>query len=424
MNNIIDFLKKNRDVSEYKINVRNKTSYELFFVKGLLETARHTETCDTEVTVYCVHDGCMGEAQFFVYPSTDTIELERLIDDAVKKAKLINNKLFSLPEKEIGEYEVESNFADFNVKDLANRIVSDVYSANTADNTSLNSVEIFINEYRDEIINSKGLHKKQHSFDAMVEAIPTYNGSVQSVELYEQYNFNSYDKDALVAEITSKLNEVTARYYAEKPDSIEACPVVINCRELSSLFRNIVYDLNYSSVYSRSNVFSKGDKIQKTILGDSITVNMKGSAKGCVASSAFDSDGVSLGEICVVEDGVALNYYGSNRYGQYLGEEPTGDLRCIDVAPGKSDISDIENSDHIEIVSMSGLQVDFYSDYIGGEVRLAYLHRSGTMLPVTGISVSGSLSDVLSTIRLSDKTTVYNGYTGPEKAALFNMKIF
>ena len=73
---------------------------------------------------------------------------------------------------------------------------------------------------------------------------------------------------------------------------------------------------------------------------------------------------------------------------------------------------------------MSGLQVDFYNDYIGGEVRLAYWHDGEKILPITGVSISGKLEDVLNKLRLSETTTVHNGYVGPEKAILSDMKIF
>ena len=45
-------------------------------------------------------------------------------------------------------------------------------------------------------------------------------------------------------------------------------------------------------------------------------------------------------------------------------------------------------------------------------------------IPVTGISITGSLKQVLSSIRLSCKEATFNGYCGPEKAILNNMKIF
>ena len=40
-------LRENPGVTDYKINVHRKKSYEMFFVKGKLETVRCTDTCDT-----------------------------------------------------------------------------------------------------------------------------------------------------------------------------------------------------------------------------------------------------------------------------------------------------------------------------------------------------------------------------------------
>ena len=148
---------------------------------------------------------------------------------------------------------------------------------------------------------------------------------------------------------------------------------------------------------------------------------MAGQAPGSVRSAKFDSDGLSLGSIRLVEDGKAVNYYGSNRFSQYLGEVPTGNLPCCLVDPGTAKTPE---GSWLEVLSMSGLQVDFYNDYIGGEVRLAYYHTAGKVIPVTGISISGKLSQVLAGIRLSGDVTTFGGYYGPDTAILGDMQIF
>ena len=83
MKTIIDMLRANSRVSDYKINLHRKESAELFFVKGKLETVRCTDTCDKEVTVYVRHDEFVGDARFFVYPSTTQDQLKSLIEEAV-----------------------------------------------------------------------------------------------------------------------------------------------------------------------------------------------------------------------------------------------------------------------------------------------------------------------------------------------------
>lgn len=420
MKTVMELLNANERVSGWKINVHQKESYELFFVKGKLETLRCTDTCDKEVTLYVDHGEYKGEAQFFVYPSTTSEQLKELINEAVAKALLINNQTYQLPEADTGNFAVDSNFADYAPADLAAAIAKDVFEANTVENASLNSVEIFINKHTETVLNSRGLNKTQVRYDAMVEAIPTYNGETQSVELYEQYNFGSYDSSAVRSEIAGKMAEVKARYEAHTPNYALNCDVVLNIQEVSELMRSIARDLNYASVYSHSNLFKKGDAVQKAPQGDVLNITAAGEAKGSIRNAKFDSDGLALNPICIVEGGKAVNYYGSNRYGQYLGETPTGSLPCLMVEGGSAEISGA----YLEVVSMSGLQVDFFNDYIGGEVRLAYYCDGETTTPVTGISISGKLSDVLNHIRLSGKTATFGGYHGPEQAVLKEMKIF
>lgn len=421
MNTVTELLRADSRVSGYKFNIHKKESFELFFVKGRLETVRSTDACDREVTVYVDHDGFRGDAQFFIYPSTTAEQLRALIDEAVGKALLIDNQAYELPEKQTGSYTVESNFADYAPGELAGLIAEAVFSANDIPNASLNSVEIFLNRHTETVVNSRGLDKTQVRYDAMVEAIPTYNGEKQSVELYQQYNFSTMDPEAIRAEIADKLAAVKARYEAVTPEQPLDCPVVLNRQELAELFGSIAQDLNYATVYAHANLFRKGQPIQKDPTGDPIGITMKGQISGSVRSARFDSDGLSLGSIRLVEDGQAVNYYGSNRYGQYLGETPTGSLPCLAADPGTAGTP---QGAYLEVISMSGLQVDLYNDYIGGEIRLAYYHQGGQVLPVTGISISGCLSQVLNTIRLSSDTAVYRGYQGPAQAILSQMKIF
>ena len=422
MKMILNALTANEKVSDFKVNVTDKESYELFFVKGKLETVRATDTCDKQVTVYADHGEFKGDSQFFVYPSTTEEELNTLIEKAVEKALIINNKTYTLPEDEAGCFEVTSNFQSCSLNRLAEIIAGCVFRANDLENADLNSVEVFVNRYTETVRNSRGIHKTQVRYDAMVEAIPTYNGQTQSVELYQQYNFSALDEETIEQEIREKLREVQARYEAVTPEFPLEGNVILNKLELSELFGNIAYDLNYGSQYAHASLFHKGDAIQENPTGDPITITMAGQLPGNIRSACFDGDGMTLTATTVVDKGIATAYYGANRFGQYMGEVPTGNLRCMKVAPGTAVIDGTTAG--LEVISMSGLQVDFYNDYIGGEVRLGYYRDGEKTVPVTGISITGSLKEVLSGIRLSEKTATHDGYMGPEKALLPGMKIF
>lgn len=424
MMKIIELLKKNEQVDEYKINLTQKESYELFFVKGKLETTRRTNTCDKEVTVYVKHGEFKGDSSFLVYPSTTDEELEMLITTAVEKALLIDNQTYELPEAGEGQFQVESNFAGHTLNDIAGVIADAVFKAEAEEGTALNSVEVFVKRNTITVVNSRGVDKTQVKYSAMVEAIPTFNGKEESVELYQQYNFSTLDEAVITAEIEEKLREVKARYEAKKPETVMEGTVILNKLELSELFATLAYDLNYGRVYSKSNVHKKGDLLQEELTGDAITITMQGEVAGNIASAKFDGDGMNLTDIKIIEEGKVINYFGSNRMGQYLGEKPTGSLSCITVDAGTACPKCLSKAPYLEVVSMSGLQVDAYNDYIGGEVRLAYYNDGTTITPVTGISITGSLSEVLSSIRLAKEVAVHDRYIGPKKAILSGMKVF
>ena len=84
---------------------------------------------------------------------------------------------------------------------------------------------------------------------------------------------------------------------------------------------------------------------------------------------------------------------------------------------------EVAKTPYIECVSLSGIQLDLYSDYIGGEIRLAYLCENGKKTPITGISMSGKLSEVLNSIRFSTEVISKDRLEGPKNALLVDMAI-
>ena len=424
MKNRIELLKKllgeNKEVSDYKINFVGTESSELFFVGKKLETARATDVCDILVTVYKDHDGKKGESAFSVYESMTEADLKEKIAAAVTRAKLVSNEPYDIVSGKIAQRDVPSNFSDYEPKELAALIAKAVQKADLLVSGAINALEIFVYRHETKVLNSKGVDVTEIKYDAMIEAIPTWNENGESVELYEAYRFTEFDEAEIIAEINEKMRDVRDRRHAAKlVEKIEA-DVVLNMQEAGELFSELAGDLNYASVYSHLNLHKLGEDLQHGD-GDKITITMKGEMKGSDYSAAFDSDGFELADKTIVENGKVTGYYGMNRFAAYLGEKPTGNLRCVGVNAGTLSDDELEKTTYLECISLSGLQLDLYNDYIGGEIRLAYLHKDGKTIPVTGISMSGRLSNVLSSIRLSDKVKVRRNYGGPYKVLLKGM---
>jgi predicted Zn-dependent protease len=416
-NKVINILKNTDGISDWRVSSARTESTELFFVHKDLETVRSTDTTDVKVTVYVAHDGRLGEATFSVYSSYNEEKIAEEIEKAKKKAAIIANQPYSLPENESGEYISSSNFANYAPHELAALISKACFEADCIENGSINALEIFVYKDTVSVENSRGIDKTQIKYRAMVEAIPTFNGE-ESVELYEQYNFTEFEAALVTEEIATKMREVKDRYEAKIPDGKLSCPVVLDAPELESLIGNFVGSLNFSSVYQHSNAFSLGDDIQKGAKGDRITVTMCGEMKGSVRSASFDGDGVTLVDRKIIKDGQAFALWGGTRFAQYLGERATGNLGCMSVECGTLTDKEKTAAPYFRCASMSGLQVDIYNDYIGGEVRLGYYFDGEKEIPVTGISISGKLSTALANMRLSSEATTYESYHGP-KCAIF-----
>lgn len=418
----IEKLLNEAKLDAWKINSTVTESYELFFVHSKLETVRATDTDNVNVTVFVDHDGKRGHASFKLYASTTADEARAKIADAASKAMLISNEYYSIPSNETLDGVIESNFTAYEPRDLAAGMAKAVFGADMLSDGSVNALEIFINKLTVSVKNSCGIDKKQTKYSAMIEAIPTWNEG-ESVELYEAINVSDFDEKAIKEEIEAKMREVRDRGRAKAPEAKLTCPVLLPAEELSQLFGSFAWDLDYSTVYSHSNPFSEGDLIQKAPIGDLIDITMKGRIEGSVASSLFDIDGTDLIDTKIIEGGKVCAYFGTHRFAQYLGKPATGALACYEVGAGSLTDEALASEPYFECVSMSGLQVDVFNDYIGGEVRLAYYFDGEKKLPVTGISISGKLSDALNSIRLSSCVKQCGRYLGPKYALLEGIEI-
>ncbi len=422
MKDIVALLKENRELSGFRVAETQTESYELFFVHRKLETVRARNTKSVSVTVYADHDGKTGDSTFSVPESMTEDGVREKISQAVRRAGLVFNEPYSLPEGGKEQKELPSNLRDADMRELAAKISDAVFAADCVEGGSINATEIFL--YRDvvRVINSRGVDKTQVKYRAMIEAIPTFTEGGESVELYEAYTFTQWDAEKITAEIADKMKEVSLRRKAVKPETPLKMDVVLRAKEISELLSGFTGDLTYASVYSQSNLHHKGDVLQNGD-GDRMTLTMVGQILGSDNSSFFDADGVELKDTTLIRDGKVTGYYGSHRFASYLGEPETGDLRCRKLEPGTLTADELAKGAYLECVSLSGLQFDLYSDYIGGEIRLAYLHKNGKVEPVTGVTMSAKLSEVLATLRLSDTVTVDGSYEGPDKLLMRDISL-
>lgn len=423
MKKIIEMLSGNTRVSDWKLTEVKIDSYEMFFVHDKLETVRRSDTRNMQIEVYVDHDGRRGKSAIIVYPSTSYEEIERLVNEAAEKAAMLGDEMYSLPSDEKGEWTIDSNLNGREKCDIAAEVANIVRDVKVSESCAINALEIFVKEIERRIVNSRGIDKTQHKNSVMIEAIPTFNGEKESVELYEAITIAELDEKSLKTRIRERLGDVCARAEAVRPTEKLNCPVILRDNEVRILFSSLVQEMNMSAEYMKTAIYSVGDMLQTAPVGDKLNIMMTNVIKGAPNSSMFDQDGSAYIPTKLVDDGKVVAFIGSSRFAQYLGRQATGVLPCMQVESGLTSIEEMTKQPYLECVETSGLQVDVINDYIGGEIRLAYYFDGSKRIPMTGIYISGKLSEALNTIVLSKETEVRSGYFGPKKIKLSGMEI-
>lgn len=414
---LIDIL-NSKKLDGYFIEEVDRETYQLYFVKENVETVRSGSFKDIAVTVFVKHDGKLGDAKVNVSPSSSSEEISEVIDNAITNAMNVYNEPYELVKDEKCEFKGTNK----SLKEMAEDIRDAIFSVKGSNGSKLNATEIFVNKINRHVLNSNGLDKKETKYHCMIEAIPTFDKKDSSVEIYAQKNFSDFTKEEISTYIKEKLYEVEARANAKKLELDKVLDVTIRAEELSEVLDEYSWQLGYSTLYSHSNIINVGDDIQKGN-GDKLTITMKNKVSGCSNSVEFDSEGSSFKETIIIKDGKAVNVFGGNRFAQYLNKPNTGNLPINVVNTGTLSKDDLKNKTYLECLQFSGIQCDILNDYIGGEVRLAILHKDGLEIPVCGFSIAGKLSEVINEIKLSKDKDTLPYYSGPAFALLKDLQI-
>ena len=419
INKIIKVLKE-KNIFGYLINEEIEDSYEQYYVKGLLETVRRINDTLDKVTVYvkneCDGKETIGEADFIISHDISSSEISSLCDGAIDKAKNVNNEMFELVKgngKKSAGYKALAETPDAILQNIAG-----IFFAETGENTKFNSLECFFKEKTVIAVNSSGVNLKKKTFEINVEAIPSYYGENVKTELYRMFKYDRVDYDKIREDAKNALSDVVKRGYAEKVKEIGSCDILLRGENIYNLFDELISTYSYGAVYTDANLHKTGDDIQNDPYEK---INLSLAKKS--SSDFFDSDGVILKETKIIEDGKLASYYGTSRFAQYLGLEPTGDLPKIILKAGKKSVSSLKKKPYIEITDLSGIQADVFAGYLGGEVRLAIYFDGKDYHPISGFSFSTNITDAINHMYFSKEKEQIMDYEGPKMIRIENVKI-
>ncbi|MFA6781108.1 MAG: metallopeptidase TldD-related protein [Bacilli bacterium] len=418
---LIKALSAAESITGWLIEENATQAAQAFYVLQKLETTRLVDTKEYNITVYREFSDngnmCTGSSTFALSHKLSNKELADKINEAAFAASLIKNKRYDLVPGTKKRSWKQQSFG-YEPLVLLDKI-ADVFFAETKSNLRFNSLELFHSKITLHVVSSKGVDYKKTMHRMNIEAIPSFDGKDNKVELYRYLTYNKVDFDIFKNDAKTALQDVTSRYEAKAIKDVSKADVILRDEDVRSLFENLIDDYSYHSIYHKNTDKVIGDSIQKDVKGEYLTIALKPASK----ADGFDRDGILLSPINVIDKGVIANYYGSNQYGQYLGIKACGSLATIAVSKGKSSYAVMKNKPHLEIIALSGIQIDMYSHYIGGEVRLAVYFDGKNYHPVSGFSFSGNIDKCLSSLQLSREMVTIQGYEGPKYLMLKDMEI-
>ena len=404
-------LDKHPQVDDYEITVSNTKSSQLFYVLDRLETNRITNNRDISVIVYCDFDEFRGSSNFMVNSADDETSISAKIENAVNAAHKIKNPKFALVKPSTESMVEVGSIDNENLTAVSLKVADAIMAANVYQEGWINSTEIFVDHIENHFINSQGVDLHYGKTTLETEIIPTWKGKEEEIELYLDFKLCEENYAEITRRTDKILNEARARGIAEKPsEAMKDAQVVMNGEMLTLLMNNFAEDIHFGNVYTESNHYHENDQI--TDYGFDIT--MKANVADSVASAPYDGNGLILKDTKIVENGKVKQYWGANRFGQYLGKTPTGNLPIVNVEVEKSVQTELPLP-CIEILNFSSPQLEGTTGYFGGEVRLGIYHdKDGNVTPVTGFSVSGNIYDAIKNATYSNVTETYENYHGPK----------
>ena len=424
INAIIKELKKYDKITDYAIDETISKSCEQFYDLQKLETARETLTDEINVRIYTVlqenDKKYLGNASFIVSHKLSKKELDTMIEDAIYQASFVKNEYYEIPsgEKKLSFKQKKEDKEPFEL--LQN--IADIFFSEKTDECMFNALECFYYEKEIRLVNSRGVDYKKTIHNFRVEAIPSFKklggNRCDASELYRMFKYDTYDEAKIKEDAKRAISSVLNRSKAVKINEELKVNVILKDEEILEMAEELIYSYHYADVYKHTNFKNIGDYIQENPVNP-LTISYIPASK----ADYFDSDGVLLKEAVIIEDGKVKDYYGNNRYGYYLNKKPTGTMDTVKVNPGKKNYEKMKKEPYIEITDLSGLQVDLFGDYIGGEVRCANYFDGKNTYPITAFSFSGSLQECINNLELSKEKTKISYYQGPKYALLKNMNI-
>jgi PmbA protein len=398
-------LAKKLGATDTSVNVGNSISETVNFRNKKLDESNRSDNLGIEITTY------IGKKKSSISSSNllkDNLNI--LIEKCIETTKNTPEDEFnSLPDKDLLANEIKDlNLYDDTHIENDDKIeyLTRLEASASKDKKIVNTESSFVEDKSNFILaNSDGFCKgfKSSSF---IASSATVAKDDKSMERDYEYTLKCHLKDIKNAEELGKIaSEQTLRKLSPKKIGSEKIPIIFDKRIAKGILSTFASAIS-SSAISRGTSFLK-DKINQRIFSDVISIFDKPDILKGLGSKSFDSEGVKIDTLKLVEQGVLKHYLIDTYNGKKLklkSNGRSGGTSNLYFDNGKIDYKDLLNlnSKSLYITETIGHGSNIVTgDYSVGAT--GFLVENGEFkYPVNEITIAGNFKDMFQNMTLAN----------------------
>lgn len=420
MEQIIEALKRNR-IPQYRINEVKQEQLELFFIRRRLDMRREKEIHKYYVSVYheFEKDGkrMLGTSQVGISEDISASDLDQKLKDAYFAAGFVNNPYYELPSGTKQKPIVpDSRLSRQSLEQSALIMTEAIFAEDILEDVFLNSAELFVCRESHRIVTSCGIDVSYQS-DRISGEFVVQCTEPQDVETYQDFYYYDLETEALRAKVAETIQITKARAYAASAPVAGTYSVLLSGSDLKELLQYYIQRSEADNIYPKYSNYKVGTQVQgDSIKGECLNLTLK-------ARLPYSGEGILMKDRVLLKDGILQTIHGSSRYAYYLGIEPTGDYSEYSMPPGSRSLEELKQECGLHVINFSDFQMDFFTGHFGGEIRFAYYNDGTKLIPVTGGSISGTITDLHEELEFSTEIQKEKGFEGPYAVLLKGVKV-
>ena len=394
-------------ISLWRINETEEETAELFFVGRELDTRRVKNVQKYEVTVFRDVEAGRGFTAVQLIASMEDGEIERELRDAYYAAQFAANPSYELTDPVQAPLRAKAGeLAQAPLAQSAGRMVRALFAPDTREDAFVNSAELFAVRKRVHILSSEGTDVAYTDANVNGEFVVQCR-EPEDVEIHNTYSYNELDEKALSDKVEEALTFVRDRARAQRVLRSGRYDLVLSGNAVAEVLSYYTARSSASAVYARYSTWQRGEDVQGAE-GDGARLDLT-----LRSTVPYSEEGIPMEDLPLLREGKLQAIHGNNRFCRYLGIKPTGmygKLRCTNTG---ASFEELKSGPCLWAVTFSGFEMNAMSGHFGGEIRLAYLIDGGTVTPVTGGSINGSLLDAQGNLQFSSDRYEAANYSGP-----------